>query len=144
MGYTIENIVIIDDSDYKRDAVARYMQHIIPDAEIHQFDCVAPAMKYLAVDRCKDIEQNGDSWLVITDMYMPIRRGGSIERTAGKRVLRELHRLEFACPVIAESSDPLDNEELEHYYRGFIGSVLEDSSVCNEYKYEELLEDYKM
>lgn len=142
MDYTIKNVVIFDDTNYKRENIIGYIRNLIPEADIFDFDTVNKGLLFLNKQKRQDIIDNPGEWLIVTDMYMPYLEGGEIHRGAGERVLQELRRLNFECPAIAQSSEPLDKEKLQGLYKYLIGTVLEEYSTYNEYKYEALLEDF--
>lgn len=142
MDYTIKNVVIFDDTDYKRENIIGYIRNLIPEADIFDFNTVNKGLLFLNKQKRQDIINNPGEWLIITDMYMPYLEGGEIHRDAGKSVLQELKRLNFECPAIAQSSEPLDKERLFKLYNNLVGTILEEYNTYNEYKYEALLEDF--
>lgn len=145
MKSTIRNIVIIDDSNYKCKIISDYMKDIIPDAKQFMFKYMNKGLLFLYDNARRDILNDPNNWLIITDMYIPPYEDHVIIRDAGCRILREMQRLRFKCPVIVQSSEPfesLSSTEIKNLYNNYLGSVLEDASVHNGFMYEKLLKDY--
>lgn len=40
----VMNIIIVDDSAYKRDCIKEYIKAIFPDARLHEFSCCADCL----------------------------------------------------------------------------------------------------
>lgn len=143
MRSLIKNVVIMDDLESKRSSIKSYLQEILQDAKFMDFGSLSSGLYHLHNSANEDILLNPNHWLIVTDMCMPLYDEPSrmIER-AGERVLREMSRLEFMCPVIVESSDVLDDLRLAKLYMAYLGSVVESPRFDNLAKYEELLQDY--
>lgn len=138
MKHTIKTVVLFEDTEYKKENITGYINNILQEAVVESFDTVNKGLLFLNKKR-QNIIDSPEAWLIITDMCMPYLEGGDMQRNAGERVLRELKRLGFKCPAIAQSSDPLNKEKLSNLYKNLLGTVLEDYSTYNEYKYESLL-----
>lgn len=138
----INNIVIIDDTDYKRRTIVGYMTKIFPKADIYECSYINEALRFLCRDKRNDILGNPDKWLIITDMVMPRMLDTRLIADGGMDVLSELERNSFECPVIVASSMEIDLDECRSHYENVVGVVEESISVYNAEKYRKLLVNY--
>lgn len=137
----IKNIVIIDDSEFKRENILEYLTALLPDATVSEHEYANSGL--LAVFNSKDaIWEKPEEWLVVTDMIMPICEGNQLERDGGKHVLSELDRLELRCPAIVVSSDATSLDNMRNIYENTIGCVKNDPVVYQASLYKEILANY--
>lgn len=135
----IRNIIVVDDSDMKRSSICGYMRTLFPDAIITEYDCVAPFAKDLHFVYEDDMRSDPDSWLIVSDMYMPLRHGEAVDPNGGRLLISEIARLDLQCPVIVASSEEIYDMDYEINY---LGSVVEDVTVYTLSSYKELLMGY--
>lgn len=138
----IEQIVIIDDSEYKRNDIHSYMRKLYPSAKIKELSAVNPALYYVCVNLAES-DADMKKVLVITDMVMPLMHGfpfDDLEREAGFNILCELDRKNLECPVIVESSEDVDIKKAKELYKNTLGFVKESPRFYNLSKYEQLLQ----
>lgn len=138
----IKYVAILDDTDSKRETIKGYIDRLLPEAEVYEFSFINEGLCFLAWEREKDIVNNPNEWLVVTDMVMPRFRDSRLLPDGGMQVLSELERKGFECPVIVASSMELDLEECQSRYEYVIGVVEESLLVYNLPKYEEILRDF--
>lgn len=137
----VHTVLIADDSEMKRGDVVNYMQKIFPDANVLQFKNANEIMCDMH-ERREIMKQDSSGYVVVLDNSMPMFVGDRINKDASKRVLREMKRMGFNCPVIIESTDILNVDEYSLVYKNVVGTVIEDTSTYNLDAYAELLCDY--
>ena len=139
----IKNIVIVDDTDFKRESIKNYMQEIFSDeAEVYEFDYINSALRFVAYEHKDAIKKNPNEWLIITDMVMPQLQDTRLLPNGGMIVLSELDRKDFKCPVIIASSMKLSLDDCRDEYEYVLGTVEESPMIYNLSRYEDLLKDY--
>ena len=137
----VKHIIIIDDSEFKRDSIRSYMEKIFPDADIAEFAALNPGLRAICME-CRDrIKERPDEYLIITDMVMPVYEREMPERNAGFSVLAELSRCGMSCPAIIVSSDEADMDRAVKYYGHTLGAVKHDISVWQLDEYRRVLKD---
>lgn len=142
----IRNIILVDDSDFKREDIKNDLLGIFPDTAIYEFCCVGDALLFMCIDNRDAIKDKPDEWLVVTDMCMPFREGDEILKDGGEEILREMNRCRFKVPAVVASQDRIPESrinELQDAYPGMIGAVEHDTSVFNRPFYEKLLSGYR-
>ena len=138
----MKTIYIIDDSEFKRERIRGYLEELFPNAEFVELSFINEGLLRICRTDKQNIIDNPSEHLVVIDMLMPRYSDGEIERNAGYSVLAEMGRCRLACPALIASSETVDNNRATDFYKYYLGSVKEDSSVFCIPLYEKLLEDY--
>lgn len=138
----IKNLVIIDDTDYKRENIKGYMSKLLKSIRVYEFSFINEALRFLCIKNFEEIKNKPNEWLIVTDMVMPRYSDSRLIKDGGMEVLAELERRGFECPVIVASSGDLDTEACKKEYKNVIGVVKESSSVYNLEKYRSILRKY--
>lgn len=135
----IKNVLIIDDSSYKLDTIKEHVEALLDDPTVITRNCIGAGL-HVTHDMYDDIRKNPKEWLIITDMQMPFYEHERIERDGGLRILDELDRRDFECPVIIASSEEIEDRIASRHYAHYIGSVKESPSLWTRPAYERLIE----
>lgn len=103
-------IIIIDDSDFKREDIKNYIKDINPQAEIHEFKSYGGAM-YGMRNNAKlynILTEQPENCIIFLDMMFPAYDNGMIERDMGLQTLSELNRIDMKIDTFLISSDDID------------------------------------
>ena len=134
----VKNIIIVDDSEFKRETIKEYMSGILPKATISEYTCTHDGFE--AVRKVKsEIISHPNEWLVISDMVMPYWKGGHLSKDGGVSMLTNMDLLDLTCPAIISSFEKVDDDEMRAVYENYIGSVIEKPTVYCKPFYEALL-----
>lgn len=143
----IKNIVIIDDTKSKADEISLCIKEILGNVNVIIKNCHNMGLYEIIYRHGKEVEENPEEWLVITDMVMPYLSGETPEADAGYGVLTELERKGFECPVmVATACDTTEFRNVEDnakkLYKHYIGTLRYDPCVYMMPQLKELLDLY--
>lgn len=128
------NIVILDDSEYKRRHIKQYMDMIVEDARYKEFAAFHPTLKYL-MDHKDDLD------LLMLDWNFPLFQGEMPKVDLGKDFLRTMKRQKIFIPTIICSTDDViltgDYEDI------VIDQIKCDSSVYLKPQFEKAIQKQK-
>ena len=128
------NIVILDDSEYKRRHIKQYMDMVVDEAKYKEFAAFHPTLKYL-------MNHKDEVDLFMLDWNFPVFQGEMPKDQLGKDFLRTMKRQKIFIPTIICSSDniilPGDYEDI------VIDNVKFDSSVYLKPHFEKAIQKQK-
>lgn len=120
-------VLIVDDSNYKTEAVVKGLETIALGEEL---DISQALDKINALNKIVYADSTGEPFdLVVLDMQFPddITDGFRINELAGLDVLDELKELRISVPVIINTSTVFVEEILKKKYSNVIGYIHYDS-----------------
>lgn len=136
------NIIIIDDSEFKRNDIKEYIKKINPDAKIIEFDNYTDAMRNITMtETYKNIQTNPESYILFLDMMFPVHPHAAIKRDTGIYVLTELNRKNIAIKTVLISSDPREDlSDLQTKYPFLSGQIVHNPSVYHLKEYTQAMQ----
>ena len=128
------NIVILDDSEYKRRHIKQYMDMIVEDAKYKEFAAFHPTLKYL-MDHKDELD------ILLLDWNFPLFQGEMPKVDLGKDFLRTMKRQKIFIPTIICSTD---NVILTGDYEDIVVDQIKcDSSVYLKPHFEKAIQKIK-
>lgn len=129
---------ILDDCDYKRNRIKKYVSSIDKTAEFDEFDCACDFLGLIRENlRTKEVLNNA---ILFLDWNFPFYHNEGVSAKEGEHILITLELRKFEMKVIIVSSDEVESNSDYSYV---VGSIVDDCSVWQESKYRELLEKAK-
>lgn len=132
-------VIIVDDADYKRDRIKKYISEILPDVQIEEIECAKDFFCWLREQRLDnlDAENIAKDTLLFLDWNFPFYKNERIEIGMGDEVLRYMEARDIKIPTIIVSSDDVGTDN-----KNVLGTIKDDSSVYQTPQYEELIKKY--
>lgn len=138
----LHNIILIDDSDGKADAVCDSLYSLFEVNRCHRFTTIVDAID--GIQKLQDtIKSNPDSWVFIVDMQLPLyQHTPPTNPYGGYKVLRELQRMQLTSPALLVTGDSVDDDRAAKSYKNYKGHVEFSYINTRSDNYAELLKDY--
>lgn len=140
-------VIIVDDAEYKRNSIKKYVSDIIPDVKFLEMDCARDFFYWLTKTgkgsfehilsepyEGKDVCKNN---LLFLDWNFPFYKNERIEAGMGEEVLEHMQARDIVLPTIVVSSDDVVTDD-----ENVLGTIKDDISVWLRPKYEELIKKY--
>jgi len=119
-----KNIVIVDDSYYKRKAILEASRGLCPDAKIDAFRYGNEFLSFVCREHLEEIKDSPNDWLLLLDMQLPMSMHNRIEIDGGCQILDNLSTCQLESPVVVISSEGVDDNQAKETYEHFVGSII--------------------
>lgn len=131
----IKKVLIIDDSDLKRDRIENYIREINSAFEINKFS-FGRELQWFLKNYYKNQSELQDTILFL-DWNFPYYQNDWLEQGAGKHILFIIKHYELPIQVVIVSSDDVDIDKEEYPF--VLGTIKDNSSIYQQPLYEKVL-----
>lgn len=134
-------VIIVDDLDFKRNRIKKYVCNILDNVEFEEFSCCRDMLNYLRPyylneknkDDLKDI-------LLFLDWNFPFYKNEMPNIGEGETILFHINRKKMPLKTIIVSSDTVN---LKEEYPFILGVIKDDSSIYQQPIYEDYIKKFK-